>query len=495
MRLSFGQEQKLEQRQVLTQRMIQSMEILQMPLQKLEERLEQELQENPILEMLEEEPDDDAHETQDEEEFTPSNIEHEEEIQLGEEYTQREDFQIAEEFASNYDDTINEQPTRSQNWLEDQMSRYHDEMANVPMPTQSLHEYLIDQLSWFDISAELREMMVRLIYSLDSNGYLPSSLSDILGMNASEEEKQLGKEALLLIRQLDPAGVGARNLRECLLLQLKPDMPFYDAMRTIISGHLEDLTHNRLPLISKKTGFSIAMIQETLEQIKHLKPRPGAIFNDQSAPSVTPDIVVDTDEEGNYVVRVDDGRIPRLHISNYYRGLMKQQETNKETREYIKQKVGSAQWLIDSIMQRKLTLTKVAQAIVDHQTDFLENGPSAIKPLKMQQIAEKVGVHVTTISRAVDEKWIQTPQGNFPLKRFFSGSIASSDGEEEVAQDAVRLKLQEIIDQEDKTKPLNDEELVKALDAAGIKVARRTVVKYRQAMHIPNSRERKVWND
>jgi RNA polymerase sigma-54 factor len=238
----------------------------------------------------------------------------------------------------------------------------------------------------------------------------------------------------------------------------------------------------------------MADIRDASEEIRRLNPRPGAVFNDQTAAYVVPDVFVDKDEEGRYVVRLDEGRTPRLHISNYYRDLMKHCDTTKETRDYIKQKVGSAQWLIDSIQQRRTTLTRVSQAIVDYQTDFLEYGPASIKPLKMQQIADKVGVHVTTVSRAVDDKWIQTPQGIFPLKRFFSGAIAASEeGEEEVAQDAVRLKLQEIIDREDKSKPLNDEELMKALQAEGISVARRTVVKYRQLMNIPNSRERRIW--
>jgi RNA polymerase sigma-54 factor len=192
-------------------------------------------------------------------------------------------------------------------------------------------------------------------------------------------------------------------------------------------------------------------------------------------------------------VWLDEGRTPRLHISNYYRDLMKHSDTTKDTRDYIKQKVSSAQWLIDSIQQRRQTLTRVSQAIVEHQMDFLDYGPASIKPLKMQQIADKVGVHVTTVSRAVDDKWIQTPQGIFPLKRFFNSSVAASDGEEDVAQDAVRLKLQEIVDREDKSKPFNDEELMKALQEEGVSVARRTVVKYRQLMNIPNSRERRVW--
>ena len=194
------------------------------------------------------------------------------------------------------------------------------------------------------------------------------------------------------------------------------------------------------------------------------------------------------------MVRVDDGRTPNLHISPYYRKLLQNAETGDETREYIKRKIHSAQWLIEAIEQRRNTLTRVAQAIVDHQTEFLNKGPEAIEPLKMQQIADKVGVHVTTVSRAVDDKWIQTPRGIFPLKRFFVGGTISADGEE-VAWDAIRLKLQELVDHEDKRNPKSDEQLVKDLAAQGITVARRTVTKYRKAMGIPSSRQRRQWRE
>ena len=496
MRLSFGQEFKQEQRTILTQRMIQSMEILQLPLQQLEERIEQEMEQNPVLEMHEDEPDEsaEAFEGQAEEDFA-SRFEREDELPQGESTDMHEEFQIADEFASTYTDTIDERPARSQNWLEQQADLHHDAMANLQMHSITLQDYLTEQLSWFDISPELREMTVRIISNLDGNGYLQTGINDILGMKATAEEREMAKQSWQLVRKLDPSGVGARNLKDCLMLQLRPEMPYFDVMRAIIADHLSDLEKNRLPLIAKKTGFSFADIQSAIEEIRHLNPRPGAAFNEQTAAYIVPDVFVDKDDDGCYYVRLDEGRTPRLHISGYYRDLMKHRDTSKETRDYIKQKVGSAQWLIDSIQQRRQTLTRVSQAIVDHQTEFLEYGPASIKPLKMQQIADKVGVHVTTVSRAVDDKWIQTPQGIFPLKRFFSGAIAASEeGEEEVAQDTVRIKLQEIIDREDKSKPLNDEEIMKALQGEGISVARRTVVKYRQLMNIPNSRERRVWS-
>ncbi|MDR1492718.1 MAG: RNA polymerase factor sigma-54 [Planctomycetaceae bacterium] len=491
MRLSFGQELKQEQKTILTQRMIQSMEILQLPLQQLEERIEEEMEKNPVLEMQEDEPsEEERNETADD---SGEPFEREAEMPASDSPDQQEDFQIADDFASIYRDTIDERPIRSQNWLEQEADRQHDAMANIPVQSETLQDYLTEQLTWFDVSPELREMTVRIISNLDSNGYLQTGLNDILGMQATEEDRQLAKQAWRLVRKLDPPGVGARDLRDCLMLQLRFDMPYYEALRAIIADHLEDLEKNRLPQIAKKTGFPINEIHEAINELRHLNPRPGASFREQTAPYVVPDVAVAEDDNGNYRIQLDEGRTPQLHISNYYRDLMKHNETSKETKDYIKQKVGAAQWLIDSIQQRRATLTRVSQAIVDHQTEFLKYGAAAIKPLKMQQIADKVGVHVTTVSRAVDDKWIQTPQGIFPLKRFFSSSVAASDDEENMSQDAVRVKLQEIIDREDKSKPLNDEELTKALQEEGVNVARRTIVKYRKLMGIPNSRERKVW--
>ncbi len=225
--------------------------------------------------------------------------------------------------------------------------------------------------------------------------------------------------------------------------------------------------------------------------MRKLKPKPAADFFSEHVPNVTPDVFVEQDT-GRYKVRLEDRHTPNLYISPYYRQLLMNPETDEKTREYIKRKINSAQWLIESIEQRRNTLTRVAQAIVDHQTEFLSKGPEAIEPLKMQQIADKVGVHVTTVSRAVDDKWIQTPRGIFPLKRFFVGGTMSADGEE-VAWDAVRLKLQEIVDHEDKRSPHSDDELVGELAKHGLTVARRTVTKYRKAMNIPSSRQRRDW--
>ena len=209
-------------------------------------------------------------------------------------------------------------------------------------------------------------------------------------------------------------------------------------------------------------------------------------------PIVTPDVRIERKEDGSYQVIMDEDRTPRLFISEYYRRRLASGAATPEEREYIKRKVNSAQWLIESIQQRRSTLTRVSQAIVDYQQKFLDEGPESIEPLKMQQIADQVGVHVTTVSRAVDDKWIQTPRGILPLRRFFVGGTQTAEGEE-VAWDAIRLKLQEVIDKEDKTSPYSDDQLVAVLSRHSLKVARRTITKYRKKMGIPSSRQRRDW--
>jgi RNA polymerase sigma-54 factor len=506
MRLSLGQSMQMAQKQVLAPRMIQSMEILQLPIIALQERIEQEMEDNPVLDQVEptgEEEEGAFEETAIVEPGPDAPEETERELVVADNANNEDDFERLLNMAENLPDDYEERSRPSRGEIEAEGDRRHDQMANMVARPESLQDYLDHQLSWFDLDEETRKMADRIIYNLDSNGYLKSPLEDLIAPPPADingdaqawREKQLAvaEQALAVVQRLDPPGVGARTLKECLLLQLTPGLLFYEELKVLIENHLEDLENNRLPLISKKTGFSIETIQEAWEDLRTLKPKPGADFSESSAPAVTPDVFVEKNEQGKYEVRLEDGDLPSLYISPYYRKLLQDPTTSGETRDYIKRKVNAAQWLIEAIEQRRSTLTRVSQAIVDHQTKFLDDGPEHIEPLKMQQIADKVGVHVTTVSRAVDDKWIQTPRGIFPLKRFFVGGTTGADGEE-VAWDRVRLKLQEIIDNEDKTKPLSDDALVEELGKAGVTVARRTVTKYRKAMNIPSSRQRRDWS-
>jgi RNA polymerase sigma-54 factor len=490
MRLSFGQELRLVQKQVLAPRMIQSMEILQLPIMALQERIEQEMQENETLELVESDPD--LPEEQAEAPNPDAPTVDERELVVDESKNNADDFERLLNLDEEWPDAFEERSRPSSARIEEEGDRQHDTMANMVSRPTSLHDHLHDQLGWFDLAPAIRALCDRIIYNLDHNGYLQGRLEDLLDPDAGPEQLSAAEEALAIVQRLDPPGVAARDLRECLLLQLKAGMPYYEQLKTLVSGHLEDIEHNRLPQIERKTGYSIELINESLHELRKLKPKPGADFYSEYVPNVTPDVFVEPTEAGRYKVRLEDRHTPNLYISPYYKQLLMNSETDEKTREYIKRKINSAQWLIESIEQRRNTLTKVAQAIVDHQTEFLSKGPEAIEPLKMQQIADKVGVHVTTVSRAVDDKWIQTPRGIFPLKRFFVGGTVSAQGEE-VAWDAVRLKLQEIVDHEDKRSPHSDDELVGELAKHGLTVARRTVTKYRKAMDIPSSRQRRNW--
>ncbi|HMP18537.1 MAG TPA: RNA polymerase factor sigma-54, partial [Gemmatales bacterium] len=300
--------------------------------------------------------------------------------------------------------------------------------------------------------------------------------------------------SIRILQQMEPPGVGARDLRECLLLQIEPDMPHRDVVRNLILNHLDDVMNNRLPIIHKKTGLDHETIQEAIEQLKRLNPNPGAGFDTASIPYVTPDVRVELDENGEFQVTVVDDYLPDVYIKRSWLERVKRKDIDPKERDYLRKKIQSAQWLIEAILQRRNTLKLVTQAIVEHQRAFLEKKAEHINPLKMQQIADQVGRHVTTISRAVDEKWVETPRGIFPLKRFFGGGTTTAEGEE-IAWEQIKSKLNELISNEDKANPLSDEDLVEKLQAAGFPVARRTVTKYRKLMNIPSSRQRRAWGE
>ena len=509
MRFTLSQEQRQEQRQIMTQRMIQSMEILQLTLLQLEQRIDEELAQNPLLELESEAAPADEKEERlsdkdtensgsiDDDDESDQSVEYEPEIRFEDsiEHTEStEEFSIADDFARNYSDTIDEAPIRSQNWLEDQETFRSDIFANIENPGETLQVYLERQLGWFDISEPLREMALRIINNLDSSGYFSYEWEDFLGEDHTDEERELAQEALTLVKRLEPAGVGGKNLRECLLLQIDPESENADVLRLLITSCLEDISTNRIPVIAKKINYPQEIVQKAVAELRHFNPRPGACFGSIAAAVVIPDIIVEKTESGKYAVRLEDGRTPQLRISKFYKDMMDKSGTDKETKTYIRKKVGSARWLLDAIGQRRETLLKVSQTIVDHQTEFFEKGQQALRPLKMQQVADLTGMHVTTISRACDEKWVSSPQGVFPLRRLFAGGVTTSDGGESVANDVVRLKLQEIIGKEDKKDPLSDDALVKVLEAEGIQVARRTIVKYRHLLGIPNSRCRRQWD-
>ena len=498
MHLGFSQQMKMSQQMKLAPRMIQSMEILQLPIMALKERIEQELIENPVLEEPladREAPEVQAEIAQAHEEATGKTLE-QKELVVDNDHNNEADFERLLEMsaASDWpDDDYSYSPRISSNQVDSDSDRQHDAMANMVSRPQSLQDHLLEQIGFFSCTPEVREFAEFIIQNLDHNGRLTNGLPELIEIFGRVISLDNAQSALDLVQRLEPAGVGARDLKECLLLQLLPETPLRDVLVTLITSHLEDLCQNRLPVIQRKTGYSLDEIKDAWEELKLLNPTPGSAFEANTTPNVTPDLFIEKDEDtGKYVIRLVDEYTPRLRISKRYQQILASGKADPQTREYIKRKVESARWLIESIEQRYSTLKKVAQAIVDHQTEFLDKGPEYIVPLKMQQIADVVGVHVTTVSRAVDDKWVQTPRGIFPLKRFFGGGTTTAGGEE-VAWDIIRIKLREIVDKEDKNDPLSDDALVDELAKQGYQLARRTVTKYRKALKIPSSRQRRAF--
>jgi len=523
MRLDTTINQRMDMTMRLAPRMIQSMEILQLPIMALQERIQQELQENPVLELKDssEEPADgdgtEAETVAVEDNRDPGAAE----LIIDDSGSNELDFDRLEALSRDWGDVLNEEHRPSRNGMDEEGDKKHDAMQNMASRPQSLQDYLSDQLSFLELKPELVQLVRYVITHVDDNGFLtvpdeadpeyqklqhdpdykptrplrrrcPALEELAAGYQEATTPAQI-EEALHVVQKLDPPGVGARDLREALLLQLAPETPHCKVLRELIAHHLENIAHNRLPAIQKDTGFDLQTVKEAIEVLRHLNTRPGARFVAENIPYVVPDILVERTEEGEYTVRLLDDWLPSIYISRRYIDLYRDKGADPKTKEYLKRKIQSAQWLQESIEQRRNTLEKVTKAIIQHQRAFLDKGPEHIEPLKMQQIADQVGVHVTTVSRAVDDKWVQTPRGIFPLKRFFGGGTHNTATGEEVAWETIKQKLMEIIDKEDKSNPLSDEDLVAKLNEAGYPVKRRTVTKYRKMGNIPSSRQRKDW--
>jgi RNA polymerase sigma-54 factor len=493
-----------EMRQLLTPRMIQSMEILQLPLMALEERIEEELQSNPVLELRENEGEPgaaaDPEQQANREEFS----EGEQALVVKENSDQSEDFdrlsKISEYLES--DEFINNgNRFRQAASYDGDRDKKLDAMNNTAARGGTLTDHLTAQWSFIECSAPVRRAGEILINYIDAEGYFRTSFEDVQKESKTPVTLADLQEALKLIQTLEPAGVGARTMQECLLLQLDAveeddelseghDFPLE---RALITEHLKDLEMNRYPQISRKLGRPIDEIQRAVKHLARLNPFPGKQIGSNDAPPITPDAIIYYDEDKDtYEIEMTNDPAPNLYISGMYRKMIKDRSQDKKTREFLSNNVRNARWLIESIEQRRSTIMRVIRAVVDAQRDFFDKGAEFLKPLPMIHVADQLGIHVATVSRAVSEKWIQTPRGVFPLRRFFSGGTTNSEGED-MSWDAVKEKLKAIIGNEDPKNPLNDDEIVEKLKAQGIDLARRTVAKYRKILSIPTARQRKTF--
>jgi RNA polymerase sigma-54 factor len=476
----------------LAPRMIQSMEILQLPIAELQERINAELEENPFLERAEKAPEqDEPGDPVVEDSFDPDGpMVHDRDAEL--------DFKRLEALDKDWDGHFNEEHRLSRSALSELGDKKLEAMQNMPAREQSLQDHLEEQLPFLDLTPEQHELIEFLISNLDERGYLDNKKNPLTDLAASYGKPVTVEEletVLHMLQKLDPAGVGGRDAIECLLLQVTPETPHRDLLRSIILHHLEDVAFNRLPIIQKRTGAELTTIKEAIEVLRHLDPKPGSRFASESTQYIVPDIIVERTEDGEYTVRLTEDWTPNVHVNRKYLELYRSKLSDPKEKEYSRRKIQAAQWLIESIEQRRATLEKVTKAIISHQKAYLEKQQDFIEPLKMQQIADQVKVHVTTVSRAVDDKYVQTPRGVFPLKRFFGGGTKNEVTGEDVAYEKIKQKLLELIGQEDKSNPLSDEDLVKKLHESGYPVARRTVTKYRKMLRIPSSRQRKDWGE
>jgi RNA polymerase sigma-54 factor len=506
MRFDTSQQMKLGQQMKLAPRMIQSMEILQMPMLALQERIEQELESNVVLEQIE--PGLDQEAAKDDGDTTTDDTMEERELVVGEDGpTGSDDFERLSTFESSYGEALDSDFTprsHSAARASGERDRKMDAMASIAARGESLTEQLLHQWAFAEVDAETAAVGELLIGYIDADGLLGDSLENILEQNRDVPGLELTMESLEqalgeLQHWLEPAGIGARDQREALLLQIdereRTDESLehdWDGVRRLITDHYDDLLQNRLPRIAQKTEMSLPEIREAIELLRKLNLSPGRDLVDEDVPPIIPDVIVEYDEElDEYLARLSDGLLPSLRVSPRYRKMARDRSMDKSTREFISENVRNANWLIDAVRQRRSTLLRVVNLVLAHQRDYFDQGRQSLRPLPMIDVAEQLGIHVATVSRAVADKWMQTPRGLVPLRMFFSGGTATDSGQQ-MSWEAVKATLQEIIDAEDKSSPLSDEALAAELKKRGIEIARRTVVKYRQQLDIPPARRRKV---
>ncbi len=353
---------------------------------------------------------------------------------------------------------------------------------------ESLADHLEFQLSLQPISNELAEIADFIIGNIDGDGRLKISVDEIAEvMNCSPEKVEKARQ---LVLSFEPVGCGARNVQECLIAQLVAGGNGESLAVKMIANHFTDLQPHRLQHLSKDIGVSLEDLSSQLQLIRSLEPYPGRCYSTEDPIYVAPEIYIEKIDDDYVIYFADDGS-PRLRISQTYQSMLKQVETNRETKDFIKDKVRSAVDLLRNIEHRRQTIYRVVECIIQKQSDFLEKGVQFIKPMMLKDVAEDIGMHLSTISRVVNRKYAHTPQGVIELRKFFSEGMLNEDGEE-VSTRIIKLKIKKLIEEEDSRKPITDDDMAKLLSKEGIKLSRRTVAKYRDQMQIAGSRERKT---
>jgi RNA polymerase sigma-54 factor len=457
--LELKQTQKLAQQLVLTPQLQQAIKLLQLSQMELVEAIEQEIKENPVLE-VEENPQEEA-EAQKKEE--------------GEAQRKEEVLEWLERYSSSEEYTPRD-------------DREYPDYENFVKKASNLRDYLRWQIGLSDFSNEERVWAEWIIENIDDNGYLACTLEEISEMAGIPVESLEG--VLKKVQRLDPAGVGARDLKECLIVQYQESGEHDVILEDMLRNHFELFRKMDLREIARKTGYSLEKVREVVEKIKSFDPKPGRNYGSDQPVYVVPDVHVIKGEDGFEVFLNDEG-VPDLRMNRYYVDLFANEKLNGDTKEYIKKKIKQAEWFMKSLQQRQRTLYLVAKSIVDFQKEFFEKGIRCLKPLILKDVANYVGVHESTVSRITTNKYMGTPSGVFEMKFFFTTGVNSENGDAQSAN-AVMDCISEIVAKEDKGNPLKDEEIVATLrEQFNVRIARRTVAKYRDILHIQSSRERR----
>lgn len=482
MRFETGQHLSTGQQMQLAPRIIQTMEIMQLSLPALEEKLVQELESNICLELVDPEPNED---------------------ELPAELTDDVDdeFSRIEEFEEQSGADLSDLPPRKATSVDGRDPKL-DAMANIRAKQESLSEQLLHQWSFAEVNEVVSSLGRRLIDLIDVDGFLTLSEEKTLQFLAKETDLKIDAEQLqqtitAMQRWLEPPGIAARCVQESLLIQVAElmliDSQGWSDVHQLIENNFEDLVENKLPQVASSSGISLERVKFAIEKMHELTLSPGRFLATDRVLPVIPDAFIEYDDsQDRYIVGVNDGNLPPLRISSEYKTMAKDQKQDENAKQFIKRNINAAKWIIEAVGQRKKTLGNIVQVVVDKQRDFLDKGNAFLHPLPMLEVAGMLGIHVATVSRAVADKWVQTPRGIFPLRRFFSGGTASNKSGD-MSWEAVKHRLQEIVDQEDKKNPLSDEHLANKLQEQGIEIARRTVVKYRQQLGIPAARLRRAY--
>jgi len=489
----LGHELNIEQRQTLTMtpELIQAIKILQYNIQELNEYVEEQILSNPMLEI--DAPKADTADAQGGDDICDgfSDRSNKDES-AGKDSSSRSDERRREDFdwkeylqAQEYDDV-------SYANMKGFSSEQTDDISFVAQNRSSgitLADHLTSQLGFSGLKGKAYEVGEYIIESLDDNGYLTQTAQEIaaqFGVQTHCVEKVIG-----IIKTFDPTGVGASDLSECLLMQLDEMGIADDMTKVIVIDHIEDLASNRLAVIAKKYGIMKEEVQRIADAIKQLEPKPGRSFsNGADTNYIIPDVIVEKSEDG-YSVTIRNDETPRLIVSPYYRKIMKSEEKNSVAVQFLSQRLNSAMWLIKSIDQRRNTISKVAGAVVKHQTEFFDKGRKYLRPLTLRTIADEIGMHESTVSRTVNGKYMQTPRGVFEIKHFFSSGTKESMNTEGVASGGVKAYIEELVGGEDPASPVSDQAIADKLHMDGIDISRRTIAKYRDEIGILSSSARR----